>query len=384
VALAVALGGCGGGGSDRRATSTPSPPSTPAPATATPTATAARPLEDKWYVDDNRNAIPDFIETAVGADPATDACLPDQCKLPAGFDRDQVTRGENTLLILDSSGSMAASAGGGQSKIAAAKSAIRQYVRATPTTLARFGFEVYGHKGSNSPSGKARSCESAEVLAPIGRLGRSQVSQVLRRFSPTGYTPIAGALRTASRAFAGREGERNRILLVTDGIETCGGDPVAAARGLKRSGVKVTVDVVGLDIGKASDRAKLRRIAESTGGRYTDARSGQALYEYFNRRVREQRRLIGAIGCLRSNAQQEVICRESLYQKADEEITVKYLAPALGAGDQARATALREIDDRLKARGGVASRAVRDREEARIARLERELRASQRAAVKRP
>lgn len=146
----------------------------------------------------------------------------------------------------------------------------------------------------------------------------------------------------------------------------------------------MTVDVVGLDIGKASDRAKLRRIAESTGGRYVGARSGQALYAYFNRRVRQQRRLIGAMGCLRSNAQKEVICRGDLYFKADEEIVLKYLSPATGSGDEARATALREIDDRLKMRGGVETRAVGDREKVRIDRLERALRASRRATVKGP
>lgn len=153
LAATGVVAGCGGDGTGTSASSSTS--TTRAPTASTPTATApARPLEDRWYVDANANDIPDFIETEIGADPTTDGCLPDCCQLPKGFSFDAVTKGQNTLLILDSSGSMAGPAGGGQSKIAAARSAIGQYVRATPKSLARFGLEVYGQKGSNRPSGK--------------------------------------------------------------------------------------------------------------------------------------------------------------------------------------------------------------------------------------
>ena len=78
--------------------------------------------------------------------------------------------------------------------------------------------------------------------------------------------------------FSGKEGEVNKIVLVSDGIETCGGDPVAAAEELNRSGIEVEIDVVGF--GVPDDEAdQLRDVASAGGGEYFDARTG-ALLEY--------------------------------------------------------------------------------------------------------
>lgn len=125
----------------------------------------------------------------------------------------------NTLLILDSSGSMAASAGGGTSKLNAAKGALRRYVAGTPDSLA-LGFMVYGHKGLKQRRGKARSCAGVELLDPIGKAASKRFDRTLNRFTPTGYTPLGAALRKARDAFAGKDQDINRIILVTDGVET--------------------------------------------------------------------------------------------------------------------------------------------------------------------
>ncbi|MEJ7717100.1 MAG: VWA domain-containing protein [Thermoleophilaceae bacterium] len=111
---------------------------------------------------------------------------------------------------------------------------------------------------------------------------------------------MARSIEEAGRAFAGRENDVNRVVLVTDGLETCDGDPVAAARRLKESGVKVTVDVVGFDISKSADAEGLREIAEASGGEYTDARTArdlEAFVEAENRRIQE---LNEAQSCLSS------------------------------------------------------------------------------------
>ena len=63
----------------------------------------------------------------------------------------------------------------------------------------------------------------------------------------------------------------------------------------------MTVDVVGYDIGRERDRARLRRIAEVTGGRYTEARDGAALRRLFNEEVARLRALIDAQVCLVQN-----------------------------------------------------------------------------------
>ncbi|ODN70146.1 hypothetical protein A6302_02526 [Methylobrevis pamukkalensis] len=75
--------------------------------------------------------------------------------------------------------------------------------------------------------------------------------------APVPATPLTEALKAALAA--AREGGASRVLLVTDGRDTCDGDPCAAARAV---GSGIPVDVVA--IGAA---ASLGCIAEATGGR---------------------------------------------------------------------------------------------------------------------
>jgi hypothetical protein len=254
-------------------------------------------LEDKFSIDSDGNAVPDFIEQELGYDPKIDDCAKAaDCPLPEGLPGASATVDQNVLVILDASGSMAGSAGGGESKIDAAKAAIERYVVGTPDTF-KLGLMVYGHKGSNRPEDKAVSCAGIDTFAPLGQLKVDSVAATLSQFSPRGYTPVAASLSAARNVFAGTEGASNRVVMVTDGIETCDGDPVAAARALKESGIAVTVDVVGFDIAGSADEAALRQVAEVTGGTYTAAKNTDQLDTYFDELTRRQLDLLAAISC---------------------------------------------------------------------------------------
>lgn len=157
---------------------TSQPPPTKTDDTATP-----RALEAKWYVDSDGNAIPDFIEAEAGNDPLREDCASKECG--AGAEGDLLLKKErNMLLMLDSSGSMAGD------KMPAAKSAISRYARAVSEAM-KLGFLVYGHKGNNTPAGKAESCAGVELLASIGAINKEQFQALLDQFQPTGWTPIA-------------------------------------------------------------------------------------------------------------------------------------------------------------------------------------------------
>jgi hypothetical protein len=66
-------------------------------------------------------------------------------------------------------------------------------------------------------------------------------------------------------------------VLVTDGIESCGGDPVQAARDLRDQGI--IVHVIGFGLGNAADEdtASLQSIAHASGGHYVTAGSAEEL-----------------------------------------------------------------------------------------------------------
>ena len=273
------------------ATASPSPTAAPSPTEE------ARPLDDEWYVDSDADSVPDLIEEAAGYDPEVDDCAREiNCPGPAGVGPQSLARDQNTLLMLDASGSMAGSAGGGRTKMQAARDALERYATGTPDFV-NLGFLVYGHRGSNEPSGKAESCRGVEVLAPLGKVKYKTFPKVLASFEPTGYTPIAGALEEAAGAFAGTQKAVNRVIMVSDGIETCDGDPVAAARQLAKAGIAVTVDVVGFGV-EAGDAEQLRAIAKATGGTYTDAPTGDALEAYFKDQYEKLAELTKQYGCV--------------------------------------------------------------------------------------
>lgn len=187
-----------------------------------------------------------------------------------------------------------------------------------------------------------------DVLVPLGRLDRGRfANRTLDRFQPTGYTPIAAALDRAARAFSGREGEDTRVILVTDGIETCGGIPVARARRLKRSGVRVTVDVVGFDIASASDRERLKRIADATGGTYTDAQTGDQLRDYFDRQRQRVGQLLDATICISTTATDIRICASTTVTEASIEMD-RLAIEARQAGRERRAEELQRLRAEMK------------------------------------
>lgn len=185
------------------------------------------------------------------------------------------------VIAVDASGSMAGQAGG-EVKMQAATDAVTRFVQSLPGK-AEIGLVVFGHKGSNDESGKAVSCAGVETLLPVGPDAAGAVTQALDAVQPTGWTPLATAIKAAGEALApeAEEGEQV-VFIVSDGEETCGGDPVAAARVLHDSGTRAIVNVIGFDL-PAEDRAKLTEVAEVGGGVYLDAASGDEVMKALQR-----------------------------------------------------------------------------------------------------
>lgn len=174
-----------------------------------------------------------------------------------------VSHAENNLLfILDASNSMWGQVEG-TAKIETAKSAFGALVGQLPPGT-NVGLMAYGHR---DPS----DCGDIEVLAPIGA-SPDRVRQVVDGISPRGKTPIAASLQQSWEAFIGSEEQTNSVVLISDGIETCEGDPCAVAAELVQRGVNVRVHVVGFDV-DAETREQLECIAEKGGGQYFSADS---------------------------------------------------------------------------------------------------------------
>jgi Mg-chelatase subunit ChlD len=129
--------------------------------------------------------------------------------------------------------------------------------------------------GSTSPSDSA-DCADSRLLVPFGEGNRESIRAAIAGLRPLGQTPIAYALNQAARDFGAQQEDR-ALVLVTDGIESCGGDPVQAARELREQGITVHLIGFGFSNDADGDTASLQAVADASGGRYVTAGSAEEL-----------------------------------------------------------------------------------------------------------
>lgn len=176
------------------------------------------------------------------------------------------------LFVLDSSGSMRQTIGG-RPKIMLAKGALIRNLETVPTTVS-VGLRVFAHRVEMS--NKSASCKDTELLVPVGAANFSEVSSALSAASPLGYTPLAYSLQQVTRDFSpDKEGEKF-VIVLSDGEETCGGDPISVVRELRKQGINITVHTIGFDVDEKT-RMQLEQIAEAGGGSYFDAKDAEQL-----------------------------------------------------------------------------------------------------------
>lgn len=170
---------------------------------------------------------------------------------------------QDLLIILDSSSSMG-DRFEDSIKMEIAKEVLKEFVTDLPDGI-RVGLRVFG------------GCEYSRLVRPIELLNRATLQAQIQSIETGGKTPIAYTLEQAKGDFANVPGMK-LILLVSDGMETCDGDPVASALALIETGYKLQINVVGFDIGEVQGaREQLMEIARATGGIYYDAQSREEL-----------------------------------------------------------------------------------------------------------
>ena len=169
----------------------------------------------------------------------------------------------NIMFILDGSNSMWGQVDG-VAKIETAKKVLSGMLLDLPADT-KTGLMAYGHT-------KKEDCTDVQVLAPIGSTDAKGLASMLQGIVPKGKTPITFALEKSFDQFPELE-QNNAVVLVSDGLETCGGDPCKTAGELSKKGFNVKkVHVVGFDVNK-DERVQLECIATATGGKYFEANS---------------------------------------------------------------------------------------------------------------
>jgi hypothetical protein len=172
-------------------------------------------------------------------------------------------------VILDASGSMLQRIGGVR-RIELARTALTRLVGEIVPASTPFAMRVFGHR-------EAGSCRTdLEIpLAPLAsaaaasRIGGIQALNLSK-------TPIGASLALVPEDLAGARGPIV-VVLVTDGEETCEGDPAAAIQALRDSGIDVRVNIVGFAIDEQQLRETFQEWSRLGNGRYVEANNGAEL-----------------------------------------------------------------------------------------------------------
>jgi Ca-activated chloride channel family protein len=109
----------------------------------------------------------------------------------------------------------------------------------------QMALRVYGHQSPVPP----QDCNDTRLEVPFSKGNAPRIRQELRYLNPKGTTPIAHSLKLAGNDFPEPCIDcRNIIILITDGIEACDGDPCEVSYALQQQGIVLKPFVIGIGI----------------------------------------------------------------------------------------------------------------------------------------
>lgn len=178
------------------------------------------------------------------------------------------------LFVLDGSGSMNAQWGKDQSRMDVAKMILTRLVdslRVNPKL--ELALRVYGHRYAR----QSNNCNDSELEVPFALNNHNAIINEIKDIIPRGVTPITYSLLQAAKDFPTSAGYRNIVILITDGVESCGGDPCQASIELQKKGVFLRPFIIGLGVpgGKALDCV----------GKFIDAENAQSFNKILNQSI---------------------------------------------------------------------------------------------------
>lgn len=173
---------------------------------------------------------------------------------------------KNLFFIVDGSGSMWEKIGN-LSKISIAKKVLTSFIRDLPDGI-NVGLTSYGERYNND-------CRDVNELVPLGPLNKKSVFKSIKSIVPKGKTPIALALKQTLEKFIAFKDEIT-IILISDGQETCGGNPCNVVNWLNDLNINFVTYVIGFNVSN-EDKKQLQCIAKAGKGKYFLAKNAKEL-----------------------------------------------------------------------------------------------------------
>ena len=133
----------------------------------------------------------------------------------------------------------------------------------------QLALRVYGHQSPVPP----QDCEDSKLEIPFSDNNISEIKAKVKKIQPKGTTPIAYSLGQSANDFPRCDDCRNVIILITDGIEACEGNPCEVSLALQKKGIILKPFIIGIGLD-----AKFKKEFECVG-QYYDADSENSFKE---------------------------------------------------------------------------------------------------------
>ncbi|MGP4042197.1 vWA domain-containing protein [Gracilibacillus sp. D59] len=179
-------------------------------------------------------------------------------------------------ILLDASSSMLLeSDGDSRQRMAIAKEAVESFAK-TIGESSKVSLVAFGHKGDQSEAGKEKSCSGIEEVYPLGKYEGEKFHQAVSSIEAKGWTPLAAGIEKVMELSKEQEGNVT-VYIVSDGVETCDGEPVKAAKSFveNSNGVR-TVNIIGFQVDREAEE-QLTAVADAGNGEYYAADNSEEL-----------------------------------------------------------------------------------------------------------
>lgn len=166
------------------------------------------------------------------------------------------------LFLLDASGSMLAEMEESNRWSVAVTLLSRMVDSLRSVKDVELGLRVFGHNKPNA----MRDCHDTKLEVPFAPFNHKSFRKTLRSIKPLGFTSITQSLLATEEDFPNDPTARNVVIIITDGVEECPGDPCKVSKLLQKKGILLRPFIVGL----GTDAEDFRK-SYSCAGKYYNA-----------------------------------------------------------------------------------------------------------------
>ena len=146
------------------------------------------------------------------------------------------------LIIFDASGSMTTPIEKWTRIQVAKRMAIKLIDSLSTFKNVELALRVYGHQKTVD----LKDCKDSRLEVPFAPNNLVVMKKRVNSLLPKGWTPIAYSLQECEKDFPAEKGVRNLVIIITDGMEECTGDPCLISQNLQKKGIFLKPFIIGL------------------------------------------------------------------------------------------------------------------------------------------